>query len=460
MRIRQKARVAVALALLAVGTGCSSDPGEPASGPTYERVACPDDVEVLVVPEHECGFVRPDRDGSLQIFVVSVEPPEPSDLSPVLETGVDLGMTPSYGGLAPIAQRTGRRVVIVDLPGTGHSLPSLDCPGVDGLGDAAAESAVIAAVEECRRQVESAGIDPLMVTPERLGEALYAVTRALDVPHWVVMGHGTTAEAGRQLALAHPGRVEALVLDSVVVDPAARTRDVVASIAGSCREDRRCRRTYGDLTETWQRASQQLAREPISVDIPGTTTTISIDAANLDRAIRWLVAPAATGPGLLPALLAEAAAGRPGPQLQLFADTLSVAPPLCVGYVPKCETQQRLVIGSTLSAMCPTMAETAAWSAACNAWGVSAAPADLKPLTGVPTLALFGTHDPFASPSAIRERLAALAPDAFVVEQASGAHNVLGSECPRLVRNEWLATAVRDPPPELACLADPIDFQP
>ena len=50
-------------------------------------------------------------------------------------------------------------------------------------------------------------------------------------------------------------------------------------------------------------------------------------------------------------------------------------------------------------------------------------------------------------------------PDAFLVEQASGAHNVLGSECPRTVRNDWLIGDVHDPPPGLACLTDPIDFE-
>ncbi len=96
---------------------------------------------------------------------------------------------------------------------------------------------------------------------------------------------------------------------------------------------------------------------------------------------------------------------------------------------------------------------------ACAAWGVPAGEPETEPLVGVPTLALYGSHDPFASPDAIRARLAQLVPDAFLVEQASGAHNVLGSECPRTIRNDWLIGDVHDPPPELACLTDPIDFE-
>ena len=448
-------RTVAAVALVAGVVGCTSTPDEP-EGPTFEAVACPDDVEVLVVAEHTCGFVVPEAGGAMKIFVVSVEPPSPSDLSPVLETGVDLGMTPGYGGLAPIAQRTGRRVVIVALPGTGYSEPSLDCPEVEALGDAADDDALVPAIRACRDRVEADGIDTDVVTPERLGESLYAVMEALDVPRWVVMGHGTTAEAGRRLALAHPDRVDALVLDSAVMASDTDVDAVVAGVAAACQSDRRCAKEFGDVARTWAQAKARLTRHPIDVDVEGTA--VPVDEAALERAVRWLVAPSAMGPGLLPAMLAEAAAGEEGNHLTLFAQTLSVAPPLCVGYVPKCETEQRLVIGSTLSATCPTVADVPAWAGACAAWGVPAGEPETEPLVGVPTLALYGAHDPYASPDAIRARLAQLVPDAFLVEQAAGGHNVLGSECPRTVRNDWLAGDVREPPPELACIADPIDF--
>jgi pimeloyl-ACP methyl ester carboxylesterase len=455
-------RILTGLALtLAAGAlvACSSAPGdEKPAGPRFEEVGCPDDVEVLVVPAHRCGYVVPDDTDPRRIFVVEVQPPEPTDLSPVLETGTDLGMTPGYGGLAPIAQRTGRRVVIVDLPGTGHSEPSMDCPQAEALGDATPEAELIAAIAECRDRVEAEGLDPGLVTPDRLGEALFAVMEALGEPRWVVMGHGTTGEAGRQVALAHPERVEALVLDSVVTDPGAEVAEVVESVGRACHHDVRCARRYGNLELLWDRAIARLSRRPLTVEVGDTT--VAIDPATLERAVRWIVAPSSLGPGLLPAMLAEAASGRPSANLELFARTVSVAPPLCVGFVPKCETGQRLVIGSTLSAICPAVADTDAWSAACETWGVDAGDTDIQPLTGVPTLALFGDHDPYADATAIRAGLLERVPEAFVVEQVAGGHNVLGSECPREARNVWLTGDVANPPPELPCLSDPIDFQP
>ncbi|MFC5179358.1 alpha/beta fold hydrolase [Nocardioides taihuensis] len=420
--------------------------------------ACPDDVEVLVVPAHRCGVVVPEPGEPEEIFVVVVEPPVPSDAAPVLETGVDLGMTPAYGGLAPIAQRTGRRVVIVDLPGTGHSQPSLDCPEVESLGDATASddpARLTDAVAACRARLQREGVDVAGLIPARLGEALAAVMTALDEPRWVVMGHGTTAEAGRQLALTHPERVEALVVDSLVADPGIDLDPLVIAVSDLCRAEPGCRRRYGDPEQDWRRARRDLDRRPLSVDIPHGT--VRIDGATLERGVRWLTGPV-EGPAALPAFLEEAATRRPGPHLQLLAATLSVAPPLCVGYVPKCETDERLVIGATLSAQCPTAAQLPGWQGVCRAWGITTDQADPTHLTGVPVLALSGRLDPFAPPELIDSHLQRLAPDAHHVELAAGGHNVLGVECTRTVRNTWLAGDLDQPPSPEPCLQDPPTF--
>ena len=128
--------------------------------------------------------------------------------------------------------------------------------------------------------------------------------------------------------------------------------------------------------------------------------------------------------------------------------------------MPKCASEQGLAIGAVLSAMCPTVAEVAAWAAPCKAWGVAASEPAATPLVGVPVLALFGGHDPFASPSVIHARLAELVPDAFVVDYVSGGHNVLGSDCPRSVRSPWLAGDVHEPPPIIpSCITAPIEFE-
>lgn len=448
----------MAVAVVVALGGCTAGSSDRVEGPVFVERACPDDVEVLVVPAHRCGVVVPVPGEPEEIFVVVVEPPVPSDAAPVLETGVDLGMTPSYGGLAPIAQRTGRRVVIVDLPGTGHSQPSLDCPEVESIGDTTASDdpgRLTSAVAMCRARLQREGADVAALTPARLGESLAAVMTALDEPRWVVMGHGTTAEAGRQVALTHPERVEALVVDSLVADPGLDPGPLVTAVARLCGAQARCRRQHGDPEQSWRSARRDLDRRPLAVDIPGGT--VRIDGATLERGVRWLTGPV-EGPAALPAFLAEAATRRPGPQLQLFAATLSVAPPLCVGYVPKCETDERLVIGATLSAQCPTAAHLPSWQAVCRAWGVAGDQTDPTPLTGVPVLALSGGLDPFAPPSLVDEHLPRVVPEAHHVELASGGHNVLGVDCTRTVRNSWLAGDVDEPPTPEPCLTAPPTF--
>lgn len=448
----------VGAGLMVLVTACTRPATAPADGPVFLERACPDDVTVQVVPDHRCGVVVPASGGSTETFVVIVEPPTPSNAAPVLETGVDLGMAPDYGGLAPIAQRTGRRVVIVDLPGTGHSQPSLDCPEVESLDDAVGArhpTRLVEAVAACRARLEQEGADVAALTPPRLGEALAEVMAALGEPRWVVMGHGTTAEAGRQVALVHPDRVEALVVDSLVADPGLDVSRVVAAVAALCRADSGCRRRHGDPELAWERARRELDRQPLRVAFPGGTGRI--DGETLERGVRWLTAPV-DGPPDLPAFLDEAASRRPGPHLQLLAATLSVAPPLCVGYVPKCETDERLVIGATLSAQCPTAAGLPDWEAVCRAWGVSQRPRDTTPLTAVPVLALSGGLDPFAPPALVDRELAQLVPDAHRIELGAGGHNVLGAECTRSIRTAWLAGDVRERPRPNRCLDAPPEF--
>ncbi len=456
-----RATVAAAVALVLVA-GCSSSTDEqPAGAPVLEQVACPDDVEILVVPTHTCGFVVTvgRSGGELRIFTVAVDPPEANDLAPVLETGTDLGMTPTYGGLAPIAQRTGRRLVLVDLPGTGHSTPSLDCPEVEGLATQPLDADIEAAVSACRSRLRTDGVDPTDVTPDQLGEVLHDVMTAYDVSRWVVMGHGSSGTAALDLAGDHPESVEALVLDSVsagYTDPDQSLDDVVADIAARCRDDAGCTKKYGDVRDTWVTAQSALASAPVSTTVEDQE--IVVDETGLRHATRWLVGWSSLGPQLLPELLAEAASGRAGRLLTLYAETLTAAPPLCVGYLPKCESSDRVAVGAVLSTLCSSLAASADWAAACGAWGLAAEPASIGPVDAIPALALYGRYDPFSPPDQIRAELARLVPGAYVVEIPTLTHNVLGNECVRTIRNEWLAGAIDAPPSVPSCLSSQLAF--
>ena len=54
---------------------------------------------------------------------------------PMFHAGAELALTPGYSGVAPLAQRVHREVIMLDQRGTGHSEPSLACPEVRGMAD-------------------------------------------------------------------------------------------------------------------------------------------------------------------------------------------------------------------------------------------------------------------------------------------------------------------------------------
>jgi pimeloyl-ACP methyl ester carboxylesterase len=453
-----------ASALLLPATACTAltSPRASASA-SYVTVRCPLDVEISVVPQHTCGKVAlpAARGPRTRIFVVQVEPPRPTDRAPVLETGTDAGMTPSYGGLAPIAQRTGRRVVIVDLPGAGHSTPSLDCPEVESLtrtssaASATRDDAVISAIAACRSRVAEHGTDPRMAKPDKLGQALFAVASALKLPRVAVMGHGTTAQAAIALARQHPGIVEAVVLDSPLegTESAQGVIDaVVQDVATSCRVDPQCLKPYGDPATAWSEAQRRASTQPMTLH--ANDKTIVLDPEELTRAVRWLVAPVDHGPTRLPALLAEAASGKQGPVLTDYAVARLEAPPLCVGYLPKC--QAGVAIGAALSAICATVGPDSDWQNLCHAWRVRR-DVDGTPVTGVPALALVGRYNPFITPAAARRELGRQMPKAFVVDDPVDGHNVLGDDCMREIRNGFLEEPTA-PPPSPSCLQNTLSW--
>jgi len=453
-RSRGATVVGVVLAVAISTVSCSGDeaaPGVEATGRVdWEWVAdCPPDVESEVVPEHVCGWIdAPLGGGEQELFVVVIEPSEPSDESPILETGTDLGMAPNYAGLAPIAQRTGRRTVIVALPGTGHSVPSLDCPGVDDLGDVPTDDPdLLQAIEQCRDLLDEQGVDPALMTPVASVPALTAVMDAIHDGEWVLMGHGTTGAAAVEIARADPDRIEALVLDTPVQrddDWPARRAAIIAGSAEVCRANDYCTATHGDVRKLWRAAVRRASTRPVEMPRGG------LDPALLERGLRWLVALDGVAP--VPAMLAEAATGQKSIQLWDLHIALDEAPPLCVGWLPKCRSRAQMVLGAALSSVCPTGAGGPAFVQACRRWGVEEPQlAAGEPLVGVPTLALLGDHDPYADPDEAAEVVREWVPDAHVVVVPQQGHNVLGEDCVRLMRNVWLAGNHDQPPPPLAC---------
>ncbi|MGN6577545.1 MAG: alpha/beta fold hydrolase [Nocardioides sp.] len=452
--------VTVTAALAASAVACEADASRDTDRrtPYFEASSCPWDIEAAVLAEHSCGFVVPQR--GVRLFVVRVEPPTPSDRAPVVETGTDLGTAPDYAGLAPIAQRTDRPLLMVALRGTGHSSPSLQCREVDKLARAAATHPDAAAVDvtagvaHCRSRLEAAGAEPASADLTTTAADLHAVVRALSIDKAVASAHGTTGLAALEWARRHPADLEALILDTPYFggeDPDRRLDELMGALDRACRADRRCRSAYPALTRRWEQALARTAAQPLSVVVEGAS--VPIDDAALRRAARWLMAGGGElGPGRVPELVLEADSRQPGTLLEEYARRLVAGPPLCVGYLPKCGGS-RLSIGAALAMNCPAVADEPAWQEPCEAWGAGQAPRSSTTIT-TPTLVLTGRFDAFApSPEKVREQLVAVVPDAFFVDDPAGPHNVLGGDCMRSVRTSWLNGDVHQAPALPSCLA-------
>ena len=268
-----RALIASICAVLVLGA-CTDSPDEPQRGAAFTSAECPDDVDIMVVPKHSCGYVTTRNAGGdeVRLFVLQVEPPTPSTQAPIIETEGDLGTQASYGGLAPIPQRTGRRLIVVDLQGIGHSTPLLDCPEVNALAATAAadpdqsSGAVVDAIGACRERLTSQGIDLATFDVASTAENLHAVAQALGIPRSVAMGHGTTGAVAIEWARRYPDEVEALVLDSPQLHeptPGAVVDRLVTQVSRLCAAAADCRRRYGDTAAQWPGLLRDLRRRPL-----------------------------------------------------------------------------------------------------------------------------------------------------------------------------------------------------
>ena len=441
--------VVLALAGLVAGlvAGCSPDDGLDAS---RLRVAhCPDDVEVAVLAAHSCGYL--DRSDGSSIFVLRVSPPEPPTRSPVVITGTDLGTVPDYGGLVPVAQRTGREAIIVDLPGVGHSTPLLSCPSVDGLSSAMAEDPesamplLVEAIGVCRSRFTE------VVDATKSAAALHDVVTALDLGQVAALSTGTTGRIALSWAAAHPDDLEAVVLDTPLVtesDPINDVDSLMEQIAVACADQRLCQRDHPGIRAKWRAALRSLAAEPLAITVDGAT--VRIDQDHLRRAVLWVAGGTPRSQGV-PDLVEEAVLRVTDGVLGRYAAALVAGPPLCVGHLPKCAGAPRVAVGALMSLYCPTLQDDPSWREPCQAWG--AEPEDLPAGVTTPTLVLTGRFDPFAPPADIRRVISGAVPDAFFVDDPAGGHNVLGdSACVRELRTDWLNGDVAQPPDLPACM--------
>jgi pimeloyl-ACP methyl ester carboxylesterase len=453
----------VTLASLALGVG-AADTASAAFSPCSRgsRVLC----DRVSVPLDRSGAVA----GQVSLAVQRVRPPGRSRGTVVALAGGPgqpaIAHRSSFADmLGPVLRE--RELVVFDQRGTGRS-GLLRCSRLER----AAPSDLTAAAGECAARLGAARSH--YTTRDSVAD-LEAVRAALGAERISLYGVSYGTKVALAYALAHPGRVERLVLDSAVPldgpDPFSLTTfgAIRRVLAATCAR-RRCPGITPDLLGDVARLAARLRAAPLRgtfVGSRGQRRARTLGASDL----LGLVLSADLDPALLPALPAavrSALAADAAPVLRLAGRAEATAP-------DDPREFSAALYAATLCEEAPLPWERGAWpversaqaaaraaaipegafapfdrAAAldlgpvplCLGWPVApVAPALAGSTPAVPALVLAGSRD-LRTPVADAQRVARALPGARLLTVTGVGHSVLGaslSECPRRAVARFLA---------------------
>ena len=320
--VRSEVLVLVLLALTIAGLACTPDASRPDSfQPTFAGVDCPVEITSIVLVDVSCGRLTvlahhgaPDR-GTIDLFVARMEQGSGASApDPVLYVGGDLGVAPDYTMLGAQVKGLGREVIVLEGRGTGHSEPSLLCPGFDALpaspvaspvDDPQTRKELLDAIAGCRHRLTSDGVDLTAFDLREMAADAEDLRTALGIEQWNVMTLGTASRIALEYLREYPAHIRAAVLDSPEwpgVDPFVEsveaTRHATAALIATCAESNGCGRSAPHLGADIRQVSKRLAARPFRVDASNVKELSGTGTVGSCALRRWLVprlAPRATG---------------------------------------------------------------------------------------------------------------------------------------------------------------------
>ena len=477
-----------ALTLSLLSQACTTQDQDPAArgGPRGPLVAtdCPDDVSSAVIAQVECASLTvpesPDNpDRLITVFVTTVHGPEGAEgREPIVVPS--LANQPNYGGIAPLAQRVGRDVIIVDTRGTAHSTPRLECPEVTATApevwaaptaDPGGRARLLDAVSTCHQRWTAAGVDLASYDLIRAAADLEVLRKVLGIERWNVVAYGDASRVAFELLRAAPAPIRSLVLDSPEVpgtDPRAvagpATQRAVRRVLDSCASDTRCRAEHPGARGLLSRAMAAVAHRPVrlTVDLDGARVPVLLDAGFVARSLRQLMSDGGSSGALfrllsIPGFLETVADRRRGPLARAVGRLVQFEGPLCLGFRTPCLPAHHASTGVDLTVLCRDIAPftepdaprlgpgfrpaygASPWWDVCDVWPVDRAPPEVAdpPQSEIPTLVVLGRYAPYSPESTVRPALAGLGGASYVVDPAA-AHNVLPRPCGAEARNTWI----------------------
>jgi pimeloyl-ACP methyl ester carboxylesterase len=493
---RRCSRLLGAIVVSVVGTGtvgCSGSGGSDGSRSatvTYADRRCPVDVSAALVGAATCGTLtvpenRETGTGKVRLLVATLTPPRLRHADPIVVVGTDLGASPNYAGIGPLAQHTGRRIVFLEQRGTAHSRPLLSCPpppagseSDDGTARTGTRSwrQKIARVESaCFRTLRSNGIDVASYDVSEMAADVADLIRSLHLAPANVITYGSTSLIALELMRIDSVALRSVVMDTPMVpgvDPRVRaassTAHAVSRVLRWCAEDRACRRRHADPATLMSRALRSLAVRPLSllVDTSDGPAPVTLDSGLLVRVARQAMTDGGSAgrwglPQAVPALLEAVARRDETIAASALAELLGAQGPLCPGYRDKCMSAHVVAEGVWNTVLCRDMAtaRTATgatrrsgpgyaaaydrgwWWDVCRVWKVPPGPGPSPEIvvSDVPTLVTVGGLAGPASLTAVRHATEGLS-RASIVRVPTGSHNVLGMTCLSGLRDSWLDT--------------------
>ena len=267
--------------------------------------------------------------------------------------GEDYGTTFNYAGLAPVAERLGRTVYLLNPRGVIGSQPDLSCPEADAVGPD--RSAWLAAVQQCHDRLEAAGVDLAAYGSDSMPGDVLTLVDVLGLDSWNLGNWGTSSVVTLRLLAQDPAGLRSVVLDSPALpgdDPrttlAGDTRRALDALFDACLVDGSCRHqshTGADLDA----AVDSLDRTPLE-------RTLTVDGSMLVRLVRHALSDnGVTTPDLsasgVPEIIAGASRWTASMDRNLLTP-LTLSAPYCEGYLPSCKAFHRTTLGVLLTDLC------------------------------------------------------------------------------------------------------------
>ena len=416
------------------------------------------------------------------------------------ELGADSGPSDDSAG----AQRIHRAVYTLDIRGHDHSGPDLDCPEVRAAGPTLAglrlrdpehRRLLLEAVAACRDRLVGEGIDLAAYDVAAMVGDLEDLRRAFDLPQVSVNANLNGSRISSEYVRTYPDAVRVLIMDSptlaspdiLTVAPAAFDL-AIENLSTECAAQPACQARFPDLKAAIQAATEKLDAAPVTIEVDGTVEAakaghpikVVVDGAAYLRFVRYTLG---SGGGELAGEIVRTTervlAGTLGPDDGL-ASLLAADGGTCLGLVPACDSMS---FGALYSLVCGSLAPSVDQArldediagrpayedlfgpgplvAACDVWPVrSSAPAPSAAWpTGVPTLVMRGSLDPYSTPP--EDIIRAIGgPDTYVYAVPNQSYNAFGEvDCPRLIRNAWI-DAPDAAPADVSCLSEiaPVDL--